>query len=290
MVNEEKLNTLPVKKKCRQNKNTMTWPRVKFRHTPHPTPTKNKKKCARFLFSFFFVLCAITWNHHFHMHSSTATTSHSASTSNPSKRQRMEKSESSVSCSQDTVQELFASAASSPCSTTCVEPQQSPSNSALASTSELPLGEASNHIPIHPGASCVPEEKPNSTSPENATESSSGILKIMHTTDKHPCLFATWFERRSGWGKDKQMFMVRLRDNEGWVVVPFEDMITYSCCFDEDSRWLVYYNPENYPPFAAYTGIIIPNAHVHIRGKQRVELDWSAYTKMVTNIYKSFSC
>lgn len=121
--------------------------------------------------------------------------------------------------------------------------------------------------------------------PENPTENTSGI-EIIHPPKKHPCLFATWFERRPGWGKEKQMFMVRLRDNDGWVVVPFEDMFT-PICLEEEQRWLEFYNPENYPPFAAYTGVTIPNKHVHIRGKQRVELDWAFYTKILTDMYKS---
>ena len=84
------------------------------------------------------------------------------------------------------------------------------------------------------------------------------------------------------------MFMVRLRNAEGWVVVPFADMIypVFSPrYFDEDDRWLVFYDPENYPPFAAYTGIVIPNKHVHVHRKNHPEPDWKIYNELVAQCF-----
>lgn len=83
------------------------------------------------------------------------------------------------------------------------------------------------------------------------------------------------------------MFMVRLRNNEGWVVVPFSDMIypIETQYFEEDDRWLVFYDPEQYPPFAAYTGIVIPNKHVHVHGKNNPQPEWDYYKELVNKIY-----
>lgn len=48
-------NRSPPKKTAR--KNAVTWPRVKFRHTPHPTREKNKPARTFFVLIFFCFMC-----------------------------------------------------------------------------------------------------------------------------------------------------------------------------------------------------------------------------------------
>lgn len=227
------------------------------------------------LFLFLSVVCVIILTHLFLMRSSTNKTSQT-------------KTKASMTSLKETEKQLLKDLCSQ--SAMCSEPMEN-----AISTSSLPEPTPAQPIPstlddLTPYSPQVANPQPIQDT--NPTESSVGIIQIRDeplTTNIRSLCFNSWWEKRPGWQKEKQVILLRLKYHEGWVIVPYDDMIPrqemMTFYTNDDGHMMTFYDPEGYPPFGSYSGIVLPSKYVTNVTTFPVP-DWDVYLKTVSSIYQ----